>query len=100
MLENYQTPLCHCRRPVFHSPADCSRVRRFLVSRRFLSVLLPQLEHITFLVNRFPILMSHGDFGIQGFIADAAEWRLAEKIQDYWHWAASEKGRMMTAGLG
>jgi hypothetical protein len=57
---------------------------------RFLSVLLLQLEHIAFLVNRFPILISNGDLEIQGLIADAAEWRLAGKIQDYWHWAASE----------
>jgi hypothetical protein len=40
---------------------------------RFPSVLQPHLAHIAFLMNRFPILISHGDLEIQGFIADVAE---------------------------
>jgi hypothetical protein len=41
-------------------------------------------------VNRFPVLIGHSDIGLHGFIADAADWRLGDKIQDFWHWAPSE----------
>jgi hypothetical protein len=60
---------------------------------RFPNILLPRLQQPAFLVNRLSVLISNGDLGIQRFIADGAKWRLAEKIQDYWHWAASEKGK-------
>jgi hypothetical protein len=42
-------------------------------------------------VNSFSALISESDGKIHGFIADAADWRL-EELQDFCHWAASEKG--------
>jgi hypothetical protein len=47
---------------------------------RFLRILLPDLEHIAFLVDGFPILIGNGDSRRDGFIADGANLRLRIKL--------------------